>query len=59
MLPFAKQDINRGSKYEPKNNQPRVVLIKFAGNPHVYQAPESSCLIAARANGAHEGLFNF
>ena len=43
MVPFAKRDINRGSRYEPKNNQLKVVLIRFAGNHHVYQAPESRC----------------
>ena len=31
-------------------------MIRFVGNPHVYEAPESSCLIAARAIGAHEAL---
>ena len=31
----------------------------FVGNPYVYQAPKSSCFIAARAIGAHEALFNF
>ena len=34
------------------------VLIDFAGNPHVYQTPESNCLIAALAISAHEALFN-
>ena len=37
----------------------RGVLIKFVGNPRVYQAPKSSCFIAARAIGAHEALFIF
>ena len=59
MFPFAKRDINRGSRYEPKNNWLRVVLIRFVANPHVYQAPESSCFIAVRAIGGHEALFNF
>ena len=36
-----------------------MVLIRFVGKPHVYQAPESSCFIAARAIGAHEVQFNF
>ena len=58
MFPFAKRDINSCSRYEPKNNKPQVVLIKFVGKPHVYQAPESSCFIAVRAIGAHEALFN-
>ena len=34
------------------------VLIDFAGNPHVYQAPKSNCFIAALAISAHEALFN-
>ena len=34
----------------------RVVLVRFVGNPHVYQAPKSSCFIAARAIGAHRTL---
>ena len=59
LVPFAKRDINRGLRYEPKSNQPRVILIRFAGNLHVYQAPESSYFIAARAIGVHEALFNF
>ena len=36
----------------------REILIWFVDNPHVYQAPERSCFIAARATGAHEALFN-
>ena len=36
-----------------------MVLIRFVGKPHIYQAPESSCFITARENGAHEALFNF
>ena len=57
MLPFAKRDISEwGSRYEPKIIN-RGILITFAGNPHVYQAPESNCFIAARAIGAHEALF--
>ena len=36
----------------------REVLIRFAGKPHVYHAPESSFFIAARAIGANELLFN-
>ena len=36
-----------------------MVLLRFVGNPHVYQAPESGCFIAARAIGAHEALFHF
>ena len=36
----------------------RWVLIRFAGNPHVYQAPARNCFIAARAIWAHEVLFN-
>ena len=31
----------------------------FVGNPYVYQAPKSSCFIAARAIGAYETLLNF
>ena len=33
-------------------------VIRFVGNSHVYQAPKSNCFIAARAIGAHRGLFN-
>ena len=58
MSQLEKRDINRGSRYEPKNNRPRVVLIRFVVNPQVYQAPESSYFIAARAIGAYEALFN-
>ena len=36
-----------------------MVLIRFMGKPHVYQATESSCFIAARAIEAHEVLLNF
>ena len=36
-----------------------VVLIRFVGNPHFYQAPKSSSFIAARAIRAHEALFIF
>ena len=36
----------------------QVVLIRFVGNTHVYQAPKSSCFIAAPAIGAHKALFN-
>ena len=58
MLPFAKRDISEwSSRYEPKIIK-REILIRFAGNPHVYQAPESNCFIAARAIRAHEALLN-
>ena len=33
-------------------------VIRFVGNSYVYQAPKSNCFIAARAIGAHRGLFN-
>ena len=57
MFPFAKQDISEwGSRYEPKSNP--GVFIRFVGYPHVYQAPESNCFIAARAVGAYKALFN-
>ena len=36
----------------------RGVLIRFLGNSHIYQTPETNCFIAARATGAHEVLFN-
>ena len=36
----------------------RGVLIRFVGNPQVYQAPEINCFIAARAVSAHKVLFN-
>ena len=45
----------------------REVLIRFRGlkyfskyaeNPHIYQAPECNCFIAARAIGTLEALFN-
>ena len=37
----------------------RGVLMRFAGNPHVYQAPKSNCCsCAACAIGAHEALFS-
>ena len=36
-----------------------MALVWFVGNPHVYEAPESSCFIAARVIGAHEALFIF
>ena len=36
-----------------------MVLIRFVGKPHIYQATESSCFIAARAIEAHEALLNF
>lgn len=45
----------------------RIVLIKFwsldyfskyADNPHIYQALESTCFITARASEAFEALFN-
>ena len=36
----------------------REVLIRFAGKPRVYHAPESNFFIAARAIGANELLFN-
>ena len=48
MFPFAKRDISEwGSRYEPKIIN-RGFLIRFVGNPHVYQALESSCFIAAQ-----------
>ena len=34
------------------------VLIRFEGNPHVYQAPENGCFTAARAIRVQEALFN-
>ena len=34
-------------------------MIRFVGNPYVYEAPESSCFIAVRAIGAQEALFIF
>ena len=36
-----------------------MVLIRIVGKPHVYQAHESGCFIAAREIGAHETLFIF
>ena len=57
-FPFAKRDISElGSRYWQKIIN-RGVLIRFIGNPHFYQAPESSCFIAARAIWAHEALLN-
>ena len=35
----------------------QVILIRFVGNPNVYQAPKGSCFIAACAIGEHEKLF--
>ena len=58
MFPFAKRDISEwGSRYEPKIIY-RGILIRFVGNPHVYQVHESSCFIAAHAIRVHEALFN-
>ena len=37
----------------------REILITFFGNPHIYEAPESSRIIAAHAIGVHEALFNW
>ena len=34
------------------------VLIRFVGNSHAYQAPESNCFIAARAISASKVLLN-
>ena len=58
MFPFGERDISEWvSRYEPKHNYAGV-LIRFVGNPHVYQAPESNYFIAACAIRAHEALFN-
>ena len=53
MFPFAKQDIEWGSKYEPK-----IINRGALGNSHVYQAPQSNCFIAAPANRACKALFS-
>ena len=58
MLPFAERDISQwSSRCEPKKVN-WGGLIRFAGNPHVYQAPDNKCFIAAHAIGEHEALLN-
>ena len=58
MFPFVKRDISEwSSRYEPKIINRRV-LIRFLGNPHVYQVTERKRFIAVRAIGAHEELFD-
>ena len=59
-FPFAEWDISEwGSRYEPKNNKLGMVLIRFVGNPHLYEAPKSSCFITTHAIGAYEAPFLF
>ena len=58
MFPFEKREISEwDSRYELKIINRRV-LIRFLGNPNVYQATESNHFTAVRAIGAHKALFD-
>ena len=58
MLPFANETLVNRVQNMGQNVINRGVLIRFVGNLHVYQAPESNCFITAHTIWVHEALFN-